>query len=145
MVPGDDEATDIEEKRMRAASIIILAGVCLGAAPVQAQPVEDAPLKTTAGHEVRLGAYAAFKRDCSGGTAAEVRPAGDQRGGVLAVSSGTLSTARVPGCATVTSPARIVTYRPNPGFTGVDRVSFEVIDAAGGGSQAHTVAITVTP
>ena len=129
---------------MRPLPTLALAALCL--APLSgARAADDAPLTTSAGQEVRIGAYAAFKRDCSGGTAAEVRPAGDQRGGVLAVTSGTLTTTHVPGCATVTSPARILTYRPNPGFTGVDRVSFEVVNAAGGAAQAHAVSITVTP
>ena len=130
---------------MRPALSLALVVLCAAAPLAGARAADDAPLTTSAGKEVRIGAYAAFKRDCSGGTAAEVRPAGDQRGGVLAVTSGTLSTTHVPGCATVTSPARILSYRPNPGFTGVDRVSFEVVDAAGGGSQSHTVSITVTP
>ena len=130
---------------MRPALSLALVVLCVAAPLAGARAADDAPLTTSAGKEVRIGAYAAFKRDCSGGTAAEVRPAGDQRGGVLAVTSGTLSTTHVPGCATVTSPARILSYRPNPGFTGVDRVSFEVVDAAGGGSQSHTVSITVTP
>lgn len=128
---------------MRPTLALALAALCLPAPLAGARAADDAPLTTSAGKEVRIGAYAAFKRDCSGGTAAEVRPAGDQRGGVLAVTSGTLSTTHVPGCATVTSPARILSYRPNPGFTGVDRVSFEVV--GGGGSQSHTVSITVTP
>ncbi len=128
---------------MRAA--LSMAMICLGTGLAQAQPVEDAAVTTTAGKEVRLGAYAAFKRDCSGGTAADLRPAGDQRGGVLVITAGTLSTSHVPGCSTVTSPARLLTYRPNPGFTGADRVTFDVIDVATGQGHAHSVAVTVTP
>lgn len=128
---------------MRVALVAVMS--CVGIGLAQAQPVEDAPVTTTAGKEVRLGAFAVFKRDCSGGTAAEIRPAGDQKGGVLAVTSGTLSTSRVPGCATVSSPARIITYRPNPGFTGSDRVTFDVVGNAAGGGQTHTVSVTVTP
>ena len=128
---------------MRAA--LSVAMICLGTSLAQAQPIEDASVTTTAGKEVRLGAFAAFKRDCSGGTAADLRPAGDQHGGVIAVTSGTLSTSHVPGCATVTSPARVLTYRPNPGFTGSDRVTFDVVDVATGQGHAHSVAVTVTP
>ena len=128
---------------MRAALSMLM--ICFGAGLAQAQPIEDASVTTTAGKEVRLGAFAAFKRDCSGGTAADLRPAGDQHGGVIAVTSGTLSTSHVPGCAIVTSPARVLTYRPNPGFTGSDRVTFDVVDVATGQGQAHSVAVTVTP
>ena len=124
---------------------LTIATICLGAGLSQAQTVADASVTTTAGKEVRLGAYAAFKRDCSGGTAADLRPAGDQHGGVIAVTSGSLSTSHVPGCATVTSPARILTYRPNPGFTGTDRVTFDVIDVGSGKAQTHSVAVTVAP
>ena len=129
----------------RSVGLPTLACLSLGASLVQAQAAEDAPLKTTPGREVRIGAYAAFKRDCSGGTAADLRPAGDQRGGILVVTSGTLSTSHVPGCGTVTSPAHILVYRPNPGFVGTDRVSFGVVDAATGAVQAHSVAVTVAP
>ena len=122
-----------------------IAMICLGAGLARAQPVEDTAVTTTAGKDVRLGAYAAFKRDCSGGVAANLRPAGDQHGGVLVITSGTLSTSHVPGCSTVTSPARIISYRPNPGFTGTDRVTFDVVDAATGSRQAHSVAVTVIP
>ena len=125
-----------------------LVGLCLVlfASAAAAQTVEDAPVRTSGGQPVRLGAYAAFKRDCSGGTAANLRPAGDQRGGVVVVTEGTLSTTRVPGCSTtVTSPARILSYRPNPGFVGVDRVTFDVVDAATGAAQPHSVAVTVAP
>lgn len=119
--------------------------ICLGAGLAEAQPIEDAPVTTTVGKEVRLGAYAAFKRDCSGGTAADLRPAGDQRNGVIVITSGTLSTSHVPGCTSVTSPARILSYRPNPGFTGNDRVTFDVVDGATGQGQTHSVAVTVSP
>ncbi len=122
-----------------------MAMICLGTSLAEAQPVEDAAVTTTAGKEVRIGAYAAFKRDCSGGTAADLRPAGDQHGGIVVVTSGTLSTSHVPGCSIVTSPAHILSYRPNAGFTGSDRVTFDVVDATTGSGQAHSVAVTVTP
>ena len=128
---------------MRAA--MSMAMICLGTSLAQAQPVEDASVTTLAGKEVRLGAYAVFKRDCSGGAAADLRPAGNQHGGVIAITSGTLSTSHVPGCSTVTSPAHVLTYRPNPGFIGADRVTFDVIDAATGQVQGHSVVVTVTP
>lgn len=119
--------------------------ICFGTNLAQAQSVQDTSISTSAGKEVRLGAYATFKRDCSGGTAADLRPVGDQHGGVLVVSTGTLSTARVPGCATVTSPAHIIIYRPNPGFTGTDRVTFDVVDPATGGKETHSFTVTVAP
>lgn len=130
---------------MHAASAMALVCLGLGMALVRAEAAEDAPLQTTAGQEVRLGAYAAFKRDCSGGTAAELRPAGDQRGGVVVITPGTLSTSRVPGCGTVMSPAHIISYRPNPGFVGTDRVNFGVFDTATGDVEPHSVAVTVVP
>lgn len=126
---------------------LIITAIVLGTGTVQAQtaPIEDRPQQTAAGQDVRLGTYAAFKRDCSGGTAAELRPAGDQRGGILVVTSGTLSTTHVPGCGTATSPARVLTYRPNPGFIGTDRVSYGVVDPQTGTAQAHIVSVTVAP
>lgn len=130
---------------MRVARPTAVIYAIFGTALAFAQPLEDAPLQTRSGQEVRVGAYAAFKRDCSGGTAADLRPAGDQRHGVLVITSGTLSTSHVPGCPTVTSPAHILSYRPNPGFVGTERLSFDVIDPATGGVQAHSVAITVSP
>lgn len=130
---------------MRVALTITAIVLGVGAARAQTAPIEDKPQQTASGQEVRLGAYAAFKRDCSGGTAAELRPAGDQHGGILLVTSGTLSTTHVPGCGTATSPARILTYRPNPGFVGTDRVSYGVIDPQTGTAQAHVVSVTVAP
>ncbi len=97
-----------------------------------AQTAADQHFTTVSGQEVRLGSYAVFKRDCSGGTAAEVRPTGDQHGGILVLTSGTLSTTRIPNCGKVDAPARILSYRPNPGFTGVDQIRFNVVDTATG-------------
>ncbi len=128
---------------MRLAIVTVM--ICLGTTVARAETIQDAAVTTSTGREIRLGAYAAFKRDCSGGTAAGLRPAGDQRGGVVAVTSGTLSTTHVPGCGSVTSPARILSYRPNPGFTGADRVTFDVVDSGTGQTQTHSVAVTVTP
>ena len=92
--------------------IISMSLICLGITLAQAQPIEDASVTTSAGKDVQLGGYAAFKRDCSGGAAVGLRPAGDQRGGVIAITLGTLSTSRVRGCSTVTSPARIFHIDP---------------------------------
>ena len=128
-----------------ALSIATLTGLCLaGSGLARADTVEEKPVATPAGHEVRLGAYAAFRPDCSG-SAATVKPSGDQRGGVLVVVDGTLTTSHVPGCATATAPAQVLLYRPNPGFTGADRVTFGVVDPATGVEHDHSVAVTVTP
>ena len=83
--------------------------------------------------------------DCSGGAAAQVRPAGDQRGGIVAISTGMLSTSRIPNCGTVQAPAQIVTYRPNADFTGTDKVTYDVIDPATGQAQTHSVLVKVAP
>lgn len=125
--------------------VLSVAAVCVGAGLAHAAPVEEAPVTTAAGQEIRLGAYAAFKSDCSGGTAAELRPSGDQRGGLVIVTAGTLTTSHVPGCSSVTAPARVLFYRPNPGFTGTDRVTFGVVDPATGREQPHSIAVTVKP
>ena len=128
---------------MRAAlSIAIL---CLGTALAQAEPFEEAPVTTAGGQQVRLGAYAVPKADCSGGVAAELHPRGDQRGGVVVVSPGTMTTTPARGCASVSTPAQVMFYRPNPGFSGTDRVSFGLVDPTTGRESDHSVAITVTP
>ena len=120
--------------------------LCLvGATAAVAQSASDTVVTTTPGTDVRLGAYAVFKRDCSGGAAAQVRPAGDQHGGIVAISNGTLSTSRIPNCGTVQAPAQIVTYRPNPDFTGTDKVTYDVIDPATGKAQTHSVTVKVAP
>ena len=114
------------------------------AGPVLAGASSDAGVTTAAGKDVRLGAYAVFRRDCTGGVAADVRPAGDQKGGVLIISPGTLATTRVPNCGKVESPARIIVYRPNPGFVGTEHVTYDVVDTATGQSQTHVVSVNVT-
>lgn len=128
--------------RATALSIILLyAGTTLALA----DPVEEAPVTTMAGQQVRLGAYAVPKADCSGGVAAELHPRGDQRGGILIVSLGTLTTTHARGCASVTTPAQVMVYRPNPGFSGTDRVTFGVVDPTTGRESIHNVAVTVAP
>ena len=114
------------------------------AGPALAGASSDPGVTTTTGKDVRLGAYAVFRRDCSGGAAADVRPAGDQRSGVLVISPGTLATTRIPNCGKVESPARIIVYRPNPGFVGTEQVTYDVVDTATGQSQTHVVLINVT-
>ena len=128
---------------MRAA--LFIAALCMGTTLAQAESIEDAPVLTPAGKQVRLGAYAVTKADCSGGVAAELHPRGDQRGGVVVVSPGTLTTTHAHGCSSITTPAQVIFYRPNPGFTGSDRVTFGLVDPTTGRESAHSVAITVTP
>lgn len=125
---------------------LTIAFAALGASLARADTIEERPVTTPAGQEVRLGAYAAIRSDCSGGSAATLKPTGDQRGGLVVIVPGTLTTAHAPGCAGgVTSPAQVLFYRPNPGFTGADRVTFGVVDPATGSERAHSVAVTVTP
>ena len=113
-----------------------IAAVLAGPALARAETVEEKPVTTPAGREIRLGAYAAFKADCSG-SAATLKPSGDQRGGIIVVTQGTLTTTHVPGCSSATAPAQILFYRPNPGFTGADRVTFGVVNPATGETVAE--------
>ncbi len=129
--------------RFTLATLLTLGSAALSA--TAAQTAADQRFSTASGQEIRLGSYAVFKRDCSGGTAAEIRPSGEQHGGIVVLTSGTLSTTRIPNCGKVDAPARILSYRPNPGFTGIDHVRFDVVDTATGQSQTHVIEVTVTP
>ena len=116
------------EWKMR--TFVFIASLALsvaGTSIATADPVTDTPVVTAPGKDVQLGAYTAFKQDCSGGHAAQVRPAGDQHGGTLVLRHGSLATTRVPNCGKGEAPAQIIIYRPNPGFTGTDTVTYDVM------------------
>ncbi len=51
----------------------------------------------------------------------------------------------IPVCASAKTPAQILIYRPKPGFTGADRVSFGVVDSVTPNEHVHSLVVTVRP
>lgn len=99
---------------------------------------------TSPGKDVRIGAYSVFRSEgCSAGPAPDIKLTKAPASGVIVLQEGTLTTTRVPNCPKISGPVKQITYRPNPGFTGSDAVSFEVVDTAAGKTDQHTVVIEV--
>lgn len=110
-------------------------------APAWAAPSQV--LSTAPGADLRLGVFAVVRKDCSTGEAPEIRISRAPMHGIIVLQSVTLSTKRVQNCPVVTAPARQITYRPTPGFTGQDEVTFDVVDSATKQSDLHPVTIAV--
>jgi large repetitive protein len=56
----------------------------------------------------------------------------------------TVTNATAPNGVVAINPDGTITYTPNPGFTGLDTITYQVTDPSGGTGTA-TVAVTVTP
>ena len=66
------------------------------------------------------------------------------KNGVLTVRNAVLTTDNVAGCPALKTPALVVFYQANEGYSGSDHVRYAVTNAAGQ-TQGYDVTITVKP
>ena len=118
--------------------------LCLATMKVVAQDSTHRSATVPSGQQLRLSAHFNINRNCSTGAAPEVRVTTPPRHGSLSIRSGTARSPQFGSCKNVDAPARLVIYQSNRGYTGEDRVTYEVVKA-NGGTEAQTVTITVSP
>ena len=121
-----------------------LAFVSLGLDTAISQDSTARTAKAVTGQRVQLSVHFNLKKDCSPSEAPEVRVITPPANGSLAIRAGTLRSAKVGNCSNIEGPARVVLYQSNRGFTGADRVDYEV-KKAGGSTEVQSVTIHVLP
>lgn len=129
---------------MRATVITAAASLLASALPLAAQSVDPETVRATPGQEVRLGYFATFKGDCTSGPAPDIKITIPQSHGIIRMQNAMMGTKKIPNCTEVRGPAHVVFYKPSPGFSGSDSVSFDVINPATGRPQSHVVTIIVS-
>lgn len=124
--------------------ISILLAVVMLNDPAAAPGWRGAALVATApGAPVRVGAYAVFRANCTIGPVPEIRLQQPPRNGTVELPDGTMTTSRLPRCPGLTAPARVLVYRPNPGFVGLDDLGFEVVNPGARQIEHHAVTVAV--
>jgi len=106
-----------------------------------AQSANYASYETTTDKPVQLGYYASAHKNCTPAALPTVRVLEAPKGGVLIVRKGVLATDQVAGCTGLKTPAQIAFYQPRAGYTGPDRVSYEVTSENG---DVATYEMTIT-
>ena len=124
--------------------ISVLLAVAMLNDPAAAPGWRAAALVSTAPDApVRVGAYAVFRANCTIGPVPEIRLQHPPRHGTVELPAGTLTTSRLPRCPGLSAPARIVVYRPDPGFVGLDDLGFEVVNPGARQIERHAVSVAV--
>jgi hypothetical protein len=128
---------------MKRASLLVLAMVYW----VSSTAAQDSTHRTTtvaSGQQVRISAHFNVNRDCSSGTAPDVRVITPPKNGTLSIRSGNARSARFRNCQNIDAPARLVFYESNRGFSGEDHVAYE-LKKADGLVEIQNITISVTP
>lgn len=103
----------------------------------------DALMATAPGVPVRIGAFAVFRANCTIGQVPDIRLQRPPHHGAIEFPPGTLTTERLPRCPGLSAPARVVVYRPDPGFVGLDDLAFEVVNGGARQIERHAVMVAV--
>lgn len=103
----------------------------------------DVLIPTMPGTPVRVGAFAVFHANCTIGQVPDIRLQRPPRNGAVEFPAGTLTTSRLPHCPGLSAPARVVVYRPDPGFVGLDDLAFEVVNGGARQIERHAVMVAV--
>jgi hypothetical protein len=125
----------------------LLIGSLILASQAQAQtPTSEAQVKVSGGQEARLLALNNTAGNCSGFPMPEVRISETPRSGIIIVRYGISKFADdAPQCAGRQVPGLGVYYRPNPGFSGTDKIRIESGATGQPSKQGQTFTLAVTP
>ena len=85
----------------------------------------------TAGTSVQLGFYAFAHDNCTPARSPTIRIIKPPRAGMLTVKLGELTTDKIVGCSSYTTPAQIVFYRAGYGDDNIDYLIYEVTSPNG--------------
>jgi len=131
---------------MRASTMLLsCAFVCFVAAPALGQAINYTSVQAIAGKPVQLTYHAdAHKSTCSPAPMPTLRVVEPPKNGVLTVRQAVLTTNKVTGCPRLKTPALVVFYQANEGYSGSDHVRYAVTNAQGQ-TEGYDVTITVKP
>jgi hypothetical protein len=108
----------------------------------QAQTDTYSMASAVAGKPAQLNVHAAA-RNCQPAPLPTIKLIERPSNGTLVVRRATLTTNRIQTCPNLKVPAQVVIYTAQPGFTGKDRVVYEV-ESASGSKQKFDIEVTVT-
>jgi hypothetical protein len=133
-------------KLMRASTMLLSCALaCFVAAPALGQAISYTSVEAIAGKPVQLTYHAdAHKATCTPAPVPGFRVIEPPKDGVLTVRQAVLTTNKVSGCPGLKTPALVVFYQANEGYSGSDHVSYAVTNAEGQ-TQGYDVTITVKP
>ncbi|HEX4894286.1 MAG TPA: hypothetical protein VFV47_13445 [Hyphomicrobiaceae bacterium] len=100
--------------------------------------------EVVAGAVVRVGVHAAAKKDCTPAPLPTISVVSPPKHGVLQIRTGKVKSDQIKACPGIELPANLVFYRSQPGFTGEDKITYEVKNA-GSRTQSITITVTVKP
>jgi len=131
-------------KPMRASTMLLTCALaCLVAAPALGQALNYTSVQAIAGKPLQLTYHAdAHKSTCTPAPVPTLRVVEPPKDGVLTVRQATLTTDKVAGCPGLKTPALVVFYQAQEGYSGSDHVRYTVTNAAGQ-IQGYDVTITV--
>ena len=98
---------------------------------VAAQTLNVKSVETTAGVTSQLVYYASGNKDCLSSPPPSIRVITAPKQGMLTIKRGALTTNKVPGCPGLQTPANVIFYTGNTGYTGDDEIVYEVKDSKG--------------
>lgn len=120
-----------------------LVTVAAGTAPAMAETQLFRSDTAQTGKPARLYVLPALKKDCSQGSAGDIKVVAPPKNGTLAVKQGKLKTPASYRCPNVETQVSAVFYQSNPKFTGSDEVVLEA-KTPDGEVQKTTIRITVS-
>jgi hypothetical protein len=109
--------------------------------PTQTQTTERTA-KGQPGQDIRVGVFASIRSDCKSGPLPTIRLKEPPNHGKVTVKQGKLRTTNFRQCLAMEVPAFIVFYKSQPGFSGADTVTLEVVEASGK-TQLQRITVTV--
>src|SRR5215218_6033430 len=128
---------------MKRISLVLLV-TCWTGCLATAQDSVYGTATASSGVQVRINAHFNLNRDCSPGAAPEVRVITPPKNGTLSIRIGNARAPQFRECRNVDAPARIVFYQSNPGYSGEDKVAYE-LKKADGMTEIQNITISVTP
>ena len=126
-------------------AIVVTAGLLLLSLGQESPFAQDSTARTqkaVTGQRIQLSAHFNMNKDCSTTMPPEVRVITPPANGSLTVRTGTLRSPKVGNCTNIEAPSRVVLYQSNAGYTGTDRVEYEVI-RQNGTKEIQSVTINV--
>jgi hypothetical protein len=121
-----------------------LAATCLWTAAPSRADQSHVRSEVVAGALARVGVHAAAKKDCSPAPLPTITVVNAPKHGSLHVQTGKVKSNQIKACPNIELPANLIMYRSQAGFSGEDKVTYEVKNV-GGRSQSITITITVKP
>jgi hypothetical protein len=123
--------------------LVACAIVCLTGGVALAQAANYKSVEAVPDKPIQLSYHAsAHTKTCEAAAAPTVRVIEAPQAGYLTVRQAELTTDKIPGCPTLKTPAQVVFYMANAGYTGPNHTNYEVT-SENGEVASYDVTITV--